>query len=94
MQSAAFVGSTAFKAPANRYQAMSSSTCPRTGPTFSTPMMMTTAPPKPETLPPLTIPDKIPGPDDPFWKPYKDKPTEPAPGGPNGPGKKAPPKTK
>ena len=58
---------------------------------------MAIAPPKPSTLPPMTIPDTIPGPNDPFWKPYKDpKPEqEPAtPGGPNGPGRKAPPKKK
>ena len=72
---------------------MSSNTCPqlRTGP-----MMMAVAPPKPQTIPPMTIPDKLPPPDDPFWKPYRDdpKPDAAPPGGPNGPGKGAPPKTK
>ena len=58
---------------------------------------MTIAPDKPKTAP-ITIPDKLPPLDDPFWKPYKDPetpqtapapPTETpgGPGGPNGPNK-------
>ena len=60
------------------------------------------APPKtePSTIPPTKIPDSLPGPDSPFWKPYReDRPappqTEPerpkeAPGGPGGPDDKPP----
>ena len=35
---------------------------------------MTIAPDKPKTAP-ITIPDKLPPLDDPFWKPYKDPET-------------------
>ena len=40
------------------------------------PVMMPTIAPekpktKPSTIPPVTIPDKIPGPDDPIWNPVR-----------------------
>ena len=53
---------------------------------------MTIAPDKPKTEP-MKIPDTLPPLDDPFWKPYRDKPDAPpkeSPGGPGGPNK--PPK--
>ena len=35
------------------------------------PMAAVIAPPRPDVLPDIKIPDKLPGLDDPFWKPYR-----------------------